>query len=77
MSAVHKVRLMSAAVPMKVHANQYGTVTVLGEGTNDYDVLVNKPRINGVTLVGNKTTEEIGIEEISNMELEDLLNGQI
>jgi hypothetical protein len=46
-------------------------------GSTDYENLKNKPSINGVTLTGNKTSGEIGIEEISNMELEDLLNGQI
>ena len=32
-----------------------------GGGTFDYDELDNKPTINGVELVGNKTTEELGI----------------
>ena len=31
----------------------------------DYNPLKNKPRINGVELVGNKTTEELGIEASS------------
>ena len=30
--------------------------------TNDYDELDNKPKINGVELSGNKTTEDLGIE---------------
>lgn len=34
-----------------------------GDGsTSDYTALVNKPRINGVTLTGNKTSEQLGIE---------------
>lgn len=33
-----------------------------GTGTNDYNQLENKPSINGVELVGNKTTEELGID---------------
>lgn len=32
-----------------------------GTGTSDYNQLENKPQINGVELVGNKTTEELGI----------------
>lgn len=32
-----------------------------GAGTNDYETLNNKPQINGIELVGNKTTEELGI----------------
>ena len=30
-------------------------------GTSDYTALVNKPRINGITLTGNKTASELGI----------------
>ena len=30
-------------------------------GTNDYNELTNKPQINGVTLTGNKTSEDLGI----------------
>ena len=39
---------------------QKETVNV-GGGTSDYNQLENKPKINGVTLQGNKTTEELGI----------------
>lgn len=47
---------------------------VISRGTDDYALLKNKPSINGVELTGNKTDEEIGIEPISNVELEKLLN---
>ena len=30
-----------------------------GGGTSDYNKLVNKPSINGVTLLGNKTTQDL------------------
>ena len=33
-------------------------------GTSDYIALINKPSINGVELVGDKTTEELGIVSI-------------
>ena len=33
-----------------------------GGGTSDYEKLENKPQINGVELVGNKTTKELGIK---------------
>lgn len=33
-----------------------------GGGTSDYEDLTNKPSINGVELVGDKTSEELGIE---------------
>lgn len=31
-------------------------------GTDNYNMLKNKPQINGVTLEGNKTLEQLGIE---------------
>ena len=33
-----------------------------GEGTSDYKRLKNKPQINGIELVGNNTTKDLGIE---------------
>lgn len=55
---------------------QWGTEIVpvinLG-GTTDYNDLTNKPSINGVELVGNKTNEELLIDSISNEEIEKLL----
>lgn len=41
---------------------------------NDYEKLVNKPQIEGVTLIGNKTFPDLGLEKLSNTELENLLN---
>ena len=32
-----------------------------GGGTSDYSQLTNKPSINGVTLSGNKTSEDLGL----------------
>lgn len=34
-----------------------------GGGTSDYSQLTNKPQINGITLSGNKSSEDIGITE--------------
>lgn len=35
-----------------------------GGGTSDYSQLTNKPSINGVTLSGNKTSEDLGISNV-------------
>jgi len=43
-----------------------GTVT-------NYNNLTNKPSIEGVTLEGNKTFEELNLENITNSELESML----
>lgn len=41
----------------------WSTPTGGGGGTNDYQDLVNKPSINGVTLQGDVTTEQLGIQD--------------
>ena len=35
-----------------------------GGGTKNYNALDNKPQINGVTLEGNKTPQELGITAV-------------
>ena len=40
---------------------------------SDYNNLINQPKINEVKLIGNRTLEELGLNTISNMELEELL----
>lgn len=46
-----------------------------GGGTTDYTELENKPSINSVTLSGNKTTSDLGIDEVPEVTSED--NGKI
>lgn len=60
--------------PSKMHL-EFGVDVrpVISQGTSDYNDLSNKPSVNGVTLVGNKTNEELNINEISNSEIEELL----
>lgn len=45
---------------------------VIGTAMN-YSLATNKPRINGVELVGDKTNEDLLIQEISNEDLEKIL----
>lgn len=40
---------------------------------SNYDLLTNKPLINSVTLQGDKSFEDLGLEGISNLELENIL----
>lgn len=42
-------------------------------GTNDYEKLKNKPLINGVELIKNKSFDDLGMSSITNQQLEDLL----
>jgi hypothetical protein len=34
-----------------------------GSGTSDYDDLIDKPRINGITLVGDQSSEDLGLAD--------------
>lgn len=45
-----------------------------GSGTGDYEELVHKPSINGVELVGNKTFEELGREDIANSRIKQIID---
>ena len=42
--------------------------------TSNYKKLVNKPQIEGVELIDNKTFEDLGLSEISNIQVDELLN---
>lgn len=44
-----------------------------GGGTSNYESLRNKPQIENVELTGNKTFDDFGLSNISNMRLEQLL----
>ncbi|KGM08535.1 MULTISPECIES: hypothetical protein [Bacteria] len=41
---------------------------------DDYEKLMNKPQINDVELVGNKSSRDIGIFDLSNAEIDRLVN---
>lgn len=56
--------------------NQDGTETIAstgggGGGTTDYSDLTNKPSINNVTLSGDKTTSDLGINEVPDVTSSD------
>ena len=40
-------------------------------GTSDYNELTNKPKINNVTLSGNKTTADLGLADASTIYVND------
>ena len=44
-----------------LHGVAYGKGSGGGGGTNDYNDLENKPKINNTTLTGNKTTTDLGL----------------
>ena len=44
-------------------------------GTNNYDRLINKPSIEGVTLQGDKTFSQLGLNRVTEQEIDRLLFG--
>ena len=45
-----------------------------GGGTDDYNSLTNQPKINNVTLRGNKTLEDLGINPLTSVQMNSLIN---
>lgn len=49
-------------------------------GTSNYEHLSNKPKINSIELLGNKTSNDLNLQDkmeaLSNMDIENLLNNQ-
>lgn len=48
-------------------------------GTNDYERLINKPSINNVELIKNKTSSDLGLQDemrpLTNLEIRNLIGG--
>lgn len=67
--------LVSVEVESNTHEYEIGiqeNIELTG-GTNDYNKLKNKPQINGVELIRNKSFSDLGMNNITNQELEDML----
>ena len=45
-----------------------------GAGSNDYNELINRPKINGIELIGDKTLEELGVEALTPQEIDAIMN---
>ena len=45
-----------------------------GAGSNDYNELINRPKINGIELIGDKTLEELGVEALTPQEIDAIIN---
>lgn len=39
----------------------------------DYEKLINKPQIEGVTLIGNKQLSDLGLKEITNTQIDSII----
>ena len=51
-------------------------IELSANGTNDYNDLANKPSIEGVELIGDKTLEELGVEALTPQEIDAIINSQ-
>ena len=71
--SVNKIQVSPAVSDnnIKVSANMVNQVQV--NSTSNYELLTNKPQIESVELLGNKTFNDLGLSTISNMRLEQLL----
>lgn len=57
-------------VKIKLEVKEYIGGGGGGDGNSrDYNKLVNKPQINGITIEGNKTLEELGISQVEDYAL--------
>lgn len=70
-----EIELRNDNVEIEINSNP----TVINNiGTNDYEKLKNQPQINTVTLLGNKTSKDLKLQDemnkISNTELENIFS---
>ena len=73
-SSETKLRLgeISGDTPVRLSSvDQGGTREVINY---DYDILINKPSIEGNVLIGDKTYDELGLNSLSFSEIEDIIN---
>lgn len=68
-------------IDISLAGSELTTLTLDGNccGTTNYNALSNKPQINGVTLIGNKTSHEIKVQdemdEITAQQIDTIIYG--
>lgn len=67
------ISLTANGVPIGNPIKITDIVDKLENDLKDYEALINKPLINGVELKGEKSLEELGFEEITNSEIEEMI----
>lgn len=70
-----EIELRNDNVEIEINSNP---TVITNIGTNDYEKLKNQPQINTVTLLGNKTSKDLKLQDemnrISNTELENIFS---
>ena len=46
-----------------------------GGGTLNYNALINHPKIEGHTLIGDKTFQELGLDDITQQDIDEIIFG--
>lgn len=67
------ITLLANKCPIGVPLKISDIVTGLDDNLKDYSNMINKPYINGVKLEGTKTLEDIGLKEITNTDIEEMI----
>lgn len=70
-----KVSVTPAISSNEISAPAQLATQVQVTNTSNYELLTNKPQIEGVELTGDKTFNALGLSNISNMQIEQILKG--
>jgi hypothetical protein len=70
----NKINVKASLTNNRVNVKASLLTPIRYNAVNDYELLDNKPQIEGVTLVGNKTFPELNLDVISNTELEEIFS---
>ncbi len=70
----NQVSASAVQTTRKINASASVAAEIKHRIETDYNLLFNKPQINAVELIGNKTLSEIGINILTNNDLENILS---
>jgi len=70
----NQISVSAVQTTRKINALAKVSTEIKHTTTADYNVLYNKPQINEVELIGNKSLIEIGIDILTNSDLENMLS---
>lgn len=69
----NKISVTPEMSPNQIGATAKMTNQIQVNNTSDYELLQNKPQIESVELIGNKTFNDLGLSNISNMRIEQII----
>lgn len=66
--------IMSQAPEQEAQLDGIGNESIVVRNVTSYNSLDDKPSINEVTLIGDKSFEDLGAETLTNLEIESIIN---